>query len=773
MAVDMSTWVATKAQTNPDAFLGASMQSMDMANKRGKERPFNYQTAVAMYRGWTYAAVWMNAKAVQSTPLKLYVRKGKGEKLVNSRSLAHVASRQRKFMLGRLKHKPSEYVLSKAVEWGGEFEEVVEAHPVTQLLARPNPYMLGGEFALMRMMMLSLTGNFYTHPVVESLRFEGKSLSRVKELWVMPSQYVKIQPGEANEEDYIRGYWYGIDPTKSHLFEADEVWHSKRPNPGSQWYGLGEIEAGWSTHKIDMAQRETDQAKYDNQARPDLVVITKSANVTFERLQEMQQEWAQRFRGTFRQGSPVFLTGDTQVIPLNWVPKEIGDAEIIIEEIAAIHGVPVTLLKANDPNLASAQVGFASWRELTTLPMCQADEEFLNAKIMPAFGIEEDAFLAYDDPVPENRDELRQDGDVAIKNGNITRNEWRVENGYDPVEEENADTLLVPTGYQPIDKVGEAPPGFGGLTFGGQGDGKEEMGKPNPPKGGPEDDSDKDSEKHLSQRAEIYDHHGHGIVGKGDADDTARDGESERKIRAFKLALDRVFAEQEKACRSVLSGQKSVKDAGTIANLIAAIMNTSPDLALAIEPFIHEILASGGRRGLAEIHVAPEAFDVVNPRVADFMRRYTIRLAGEVNKYTAQVVAESLADGFEQGETTRELQQRVSGVYSDFSGYRTEMIARTESARAFVSGEQEAWAQSDVVEGKTWELAVGGCAACNAAHRDFGAKAIPIEQPFYPLGSTIATEDGPFRVDYTAIMGPPLHPHCRCGVTPVLKKVEP
>ena len=34
------------------------------------------------------------------------------------------------------------------------------------------------------------------------------------------------------------------------------------------------------------------------------------------------------------------------------------------EEIAAIFGVPVSMLKANDPNLASATAGYAMWREI-------------------------------------------------------------------------------------------------------------------------------------------------------------------------------------------------------------------------------------------------------------------------------------------------------------------------------------------------------------------------------------------------------------------------
>ncbi len=752
--IDMSTWIVGKAQTTPDQFLSASTRLVDINNKNGKERPFNYANAVAMYRGWMYAAVWMNAKAIATTPLKMYVRKGPGEKLVNNAK--KVSPKQKRYLTGAFKRSPSTYAVRKAVEWGGEFEEVTELHPILALLQNPNPWMSGFEFACMRAMFTALTGNLYLHPVVESLRFEGKSLSRIKELWVMPSQYVKIQPGEPNEEDYIRGYWYGVDQTRARLFAPDEVFHMRRPNPGSQYYGLGEVEANWSTLKLSIAQRETDQAKFDNQSRPDLVVTTESANVSMDQIKELQNEWARLFRGTFRQGAPVFLTGKTNVIPLNWAPSEIGDKEIIIEEIAAVTGVPVSLLKANDPNLASAQVGFASWREQTTLPLCRQDEEFLNNYIMPAFGIEDDAFLAYDDPVPENRDELRMDGDVAIKNGNITRNEWRVENGYEPVDDENADTLLVPTGLTPIDKVGEMPAMGSGFSLGG-------FGGEDKPKPKPADNGEEKQSKHIYAKSHDA----------GGADDTARDGESERLIREFMLTCSRMFAVQRQACMRIMRGQKALKDNSLLAQLITEIMNTSPEFAKQIQPFMERILLVGGKAGLSEIRLPPTMFEVTNPAVSEFIRNYSIRLAGEVNTFTAMKLSENLAEGLDAGESTSQLANRVSETYTDFEGYRSEMIARTESARAYTEGTREAWRESDVVAGKTWRLAAGGCPICKTIAQQYGAdNPIPLDQPFYPLGSVIPLPDGKvYRVDYAAIMGPPGHPSCRCSVAPAMKKV--
>lgn len=746
-----STWICDKAQTSPEKYIGSTVHMFDQLNTRGKTQPFNQAAGVSQYRGWVYAAAWMNAKAVSTTPLRMYVRRGPGESLIGSNGKRSMRSlpRQKRFMMGGLTHTPSPYVMRKAAEWGGEFEQVTEKTPLTALLEHPNPWMLGSIFSQMRSMMICLTGNFYMTPVVESLRYRSETLSRIKELWVMPSQYVKIQPDEA---DFIKGYWYGIDPTKAKFFPPDEVFHMTRPNPADLLYGLGDVEAGWSALGLSSAQRQTDMAHYANHSRPDLAVITKSMSGSSQNignLKELQEEWSRLFRGTFRAGSPVFLTGDTEVIPLNYQPTEIGDREIVVEEIAAIMGVPVTLLKANDPNLASARVGFASWREQTVLPYCRADEEYLNKYLLPAFGLEGDAFLCYDDPVPENRDEVQAMIATAMQYGTMTRNEIRVQQGENPVDDENADKLLVPTGLVPIEDVGKAPPGMGPFSFGG-GD------------KGPKDDADadkKDDKSIVRQSATIY--------AKGHVDE--REGEPEKLIRGMQLSIARVFAIQRRECQAIIAGKKSV-NSGTLAKLLAAIYNTNGAMAEAISPYIEKILDAGGRAGLEQIKVDANTFVVTNPAIAEFMRNYSIRLAGEINQYTAERLSETLAEGMDTGESAGMLSQRVGALYSDFDGYRTEMIARTESARAFCRGSEQAWKESDVVAGKTWELASGGCPICSAIAAKFGDNPIPLDEAFYPLGSVIPIGGGKtYSVDYAPIYGPPSHPNCRCGVRAVMK----
>lgn len=772
---DLSQFVALKAQTTPDKIIDSSMRTFGSMQKNGITPLFNYKVAVGQCRGWVYAATRMNAQAVASTPLRMYVRKRGGERLVNQ--LRKVPQGRKRYLCGMSKRNPSNYVTTKAAAWDNDFEEVTEQTPLLQLLQKPNPWMNGFEFSQMRMLFLQLTGNFYMHPVVESARVGKTGVNRVNELWIAPSQYVKIVPAERHTGEWVKEYIYGVDSTAERRFTPDEILHFKLPNPGNQWYGLGVVEAGFTALKILASQAETDQAKYDNHARPDLAVITKSMNGTQEQLNELQNRWAATFRGTFRQGSPVFLTGDTQVIPLNWMPTEIGAREITIEEIAAVTGVPVTLIKANDPNLASSQVGFASWREMTTLPYCRMDEEYLNTSLLPIYGIEDDAFLAYDDPVPENREELRSD--VVQFVGKIwTANEGRAKLGDDPLDDENADKLLVPSGSVPLDMVGKAPAMSPmQFTLGGNRAEDSNMGKRSIDSGidgihrvGDKSITDGSKGKpidalHVKQSAGIY------ANCKGDADDTAREGEKEKPIREMRDAIAKVFNEQRREIQNMLTGRKALPS--DFNDILAALRGYAPDIADAIAPFMELQLVAGGAAGLESIELPTDAFTVLNPMVRAFIDTYTVRLAGEINNYTAERLSETLGDGLEAGDSATGLSARVGELYNDFDGYRTEMIARTESARAYSAGSESAWKQSGVVEGKKWLLASAACPICSAIARHFAGKVVPLDHPFYALGESIPLPDGKyFLVDYAPIMGPPGHPHCRCGVTAVLMEAR-
>ena len=428
--------INTKSQEDLVKYLDSSITWADRDKK--KQPVFDQKLSVSACKGWMYAALLLNAKGVQRTTLRLYTRKNEGH--INTRKLN---KKQVKRLHGDLKHKPSDYVQTKMANWGDDFVEVKDDVQFMDVLRKPNPWMSGTEFCLLRLMYLQACGNAYIHPTVETARIDGQTRQRVKELAIMPSQYVTIKPAHPDSGELVEGFYYGSNALNQEFFPVDEVWHEKNFNMSDSYYGMGVLEAGWAAWQLERAQKEQDLARYSNMSRPDIAVIVKNSLTPQKKLTEMQNNWARLFRGTLRTGSPAFITGDTEIVPIPWQPTESGSIDQVLEEIASVAGTPVSLLKANDPNLASASVGYAFWSENTVAPLCKLDEEFLNTHLLPLYGLGEDAILVYDDPIPEDKEELREEW-KTYGGTMITVNEGRSERGYPESDDPAADVLFAP-----------------------------------------------------------------------------------------------------------------------------------------------------------------------------------------------------------------------------------------------------------------------------------------------------------------------------------------
>jgi uncharacterized protein YoaH (UPF0181 family) len=256
----------------------------------------------------------------------------------------------------------------------------------------------------------------------------------------MPPQWVEIIP---DPQKFIAGYLYGRETQNKVTLATDEVLHFKRPNPADLFYGLGKVEAAWGAVDLNDAFHEMDLAFAANHARPDYLATIKNEDASEDAIAEFERAVNERLRGPGKAGKFIALTGQVDLKPMAFPPKDLGGRDEIVEEIAAIFGVPVSMLKANDPNLASASTGFAQWRESTILPLLRLDEETLNQKLLPMFGLQDEAVLAYDDPVPSNRALDLQEHQGLISSGVLTINEVRELRGFDPLDIPDADVPIV------------------------------------------------------------------------------------------------------------------------------------------------------------------------------------------------------------------------------------------------------------------------------------------------------------------------------------------
>ena len=169
--------------------------------------------------------------------------------------------------------------------------------------------------------------------------------------------------------------------------------------------------------------------------------------------------------------------------------------------------------------------------------------------------------------------------------------------------------------------------------------------------------------------------------------------------------------------------------------------------------FIKTLVAQEGSEVLRLLrYIMPEttvAFDITNPFIDGWIQSRALDLAKGINETTTNAIRDQLSQAMNLGEGIPQIADRIESVFDEATGYRSQMIARTETIAASNYAAEEGYSQSGVVEGKEWLTAPGCCEACE----DVNGEIVGLNEPFS-----------------SGDMFPPLHPNCLCCVLPVIKE---
>jgi HK97 family phage portal protein len=147
-------------------------------------------------------------------------------------------------------------------------EQELTAHPIIDLLRRPNPMQSGAQYVRSKVGFFLLSGNGYEERVTIG--------GAVRELYQLRPDRMQIVPGNngfplayqyRNNGRVVR---WDVDPS---TLDSD-VRHIKSFNPLDAWYGLSPIEAG--AYAIDQNNQSMIwmQALLQNSARPSGALVT-------------------------------------------------------------------------------------------------------------------------------------------------------------------------------------------------------------------------------------------------------------------------------------------------------------------------------------------------------------------------------------------------------------------------------------------------------------------------------------------------------------------
>jgi len=440
--------------------------SMEFLRRWGKPPDVSHEALVRKYWGWVYACAMIGANRVASTPLRAYASRGTGEPSVKHFRARKVDRRKAAWLKKRV---------GKSVEhvYGAEDYEELDEHPILELFEKVNDQENGFELRELTSIMLDLTGNAYWY-------VERDKLGTPSALFLLRSQWVEIIP---DVKHFVGGYKYGVSRfgMEELTLTPDQVVHFKYPNPNDPWYGLGPVQASAYTLEAQEAREQFIVATMRNMGRPDLVVKYLEGELDPADRQLLEREWNQLFRGPKNAGKVKVTDFRYEVEKLGWNPQELrfNDGEDwIMKKICAAFPVPIGLIdtsqisRAPRAGMEGADLFMA---QFNTLPRCTRIEEKINEKLCPMY--DGRLFVAFDDPVPQDKARQMQEDQLRLASFQTTVNEIRERDGEDPVPW--GDVPLAPPGIAPL---GSAPSAEGGP--GAPGNTPSESESPSPSAGG-------------------------------------------------------------------------------------------------------------------------------------------------------------------------------------------------------------------------------------------------------------------------------------------------
>lgn len=248
-------------------------------------------------------------------------------------------------------------------------ERRYEAHPVVELMRRPNPGQGRAELFEALYGQLLLSGNGYLEAVGPG--------GLPRELHVLRSDRMAVVPGA---DGWPVAYDYAVGGRK-HRFDmtgpADPVCHIRSFHPQDDHYGLSPLQAAAVAIDVHNSASAWSKALLDNAARPSGAIVYKGAegqgSLSADQYDRLVSEMEAHHQGARNAGRPMLLEGGLDWKPMGFSPSDMEfqkTKEAAAREIAVAFGVPPMLLGIpGDATYANYQEANRAFYRLTVLPL--------------------------------------------------------------------------------------------------------------------------------------------------------------------------------------------------------------------------------------------------------------------------------------------------------------------------------------------------------------------------------------------------------------------
>lgn len=724
--------------------------------------PRDYGRVGRAVTGSIWNAATIIAREASAGEIKLY-RKANGSGRRVSKSAAA-------FLRGEGAVRPA----AKAMTYANQAEDIeeVEDHPALDLLRDPDPSTTSADFF----------AALYWFREVAGAAYIWTGGDKPTGLFLLLPQFTRVI---LDDQQGVVGYHYGRSETDTIKVPTSQVIASRwMPDPFNPYLGVSWVDSIKGYGDMEDAAIASEIHRWRNSAQPGMIV-----RVNGYQPDQMAQlaEAMKRKGGPFEAGKVTIINGeDIEIVQPNSKPHELNYERGIIQCESAIYraaGVPEPIWKMNDAIQSNAAHGSKVWMQQIYARQ-KAVASDLTEWLLPMFGVESgEMWFAYPNPVVEDVASKAAMVLAGFQAGVARVNEWRAVVGLDPVDD--ADNTLGPVRVAPV------------------------MGFPSPaPAAAPADDEEEDDDEggEDQQDSEAVVPDGDATAGDGNRDSRKghRSGNRPQAGRHDAIAAGTrnaaksggEVAKPELVGRWEWSGKCGCGGHGTARKaeptdesiegriyravrewaadaLRRGINAIGPDGAFDIsalssaelEGLLRSSISEAFRAGAVEMvaKYSPGTAPLTSSVAQEYVKQYGFDLVKGVTETMANQMRTAIDAGIEQGKTIGEIQADLTANVPDVSANRAEVIARTETARAYQHGSLKQ-AEELGFDSKTWDLSGNPCGLCEGAAAAVAGKQVPIGEPFFRAGDTIAGTDGKtYTVGLPVMTASDIHPQCGCA----------
>ena len=618
-----------------------------------------------------------------------------------------------------------EFKLYKKIE--GQYQEVDE-HPLLDLLYNPNPLFSKNQLFELISLHLDYYGKAF-------LRIVGKPpvyLFPWHPSQVRFSPVVEEGKPRWNFEVFKNGTWEKVeDGLIVPIFYIDlfKIYDGRAPIENINLSILNDYYASlWNYGFLKRASRPAG-------------VLQVKEELNENKIKFLKKQWQDYYSGAENAHKTPVLPEGVEFKELEKSPRDMDFAvlkEKTREEILGGLRTSKTILGlSEDVNRATAETADYVFAKRVIKPRMEKIVDALNKFLVPLY--EEDIYLDFESPVPEDEEMKLRKFENGIKNHYLTINEIREEIGLPPVS--GGDQIYMPLNLVPVGKV---------------------------------------EEKRL--RVERIKRKVNALKREEKLENIAKEKiKAEFKnliLEEIKKAKQRIKNERYKAywqewVKKAESYEKKIKEQtkkyfekqkkkilerlpkkglGKIKSLELIEIDWIAEEKLYLEmigPIFEEMIKEQGELASREL-LGEVRFDSSNPAIKDFIDEYTLKLAKGINETTRKRLSDKIVGIMESGGGIDEIKLGIEEIYQDAVDWRAEMIARTESIRVSNFASKEAFRQCGIGK-KKWLTAfdLNVCENCALMN----GEVVPINERFS-----------------NGVDVPPAHPNCRCTILPVFER---